>query len=72
MTFVFKLIIFAEKTDMLPVFITKKIYKSLGSSGKISSLAGVISVAGITLGITVILISFAIILGFKGEIKNKI
>ena len=57
---------------MLPVFITKKIYKSLGSSGKISSLAGVISVAGITLGITVILISFAIILGFKGEIKNKI
>lgn len=57
---------------MLPVFITKKIYKSLGSSGKISSLAGVISVAGITLGITVILISFAVILGFKGEIKNKI
>lgn len=57
---------------MLPVFITKKIYKSLGSSGKISSLAGVISVAGITLGIIVILISFAVILGFKGEIKNKI
>lgn len=57
---------------MLPVFITQKIYKSLGSSGKISSLAGIISVAGITLGITVILISFAVILGFKGEIKNKI
>lgn len=68
----FQIDYFCRKNKMLPLFITEKIYKSLGSSGKISSLAGIISVAGITLGITVILISFAVIQGFKGEIKSKI
>lgn len=57
---------------MFPLFVAKKIYRSMGSSGKVSSLASGISVAGITLGISIILISFAIILGFKGEIKHKI
>lgn len=57
---------------MFPLFAAKKIYRSMGSSGKVSSLASGISVAGITLGISIILISFAIILGFKGEIKHKI
>lgn len=57
---------------MFPLFVAKKIYGSIGTSGKVSSLASHISVAGIALGISVILLSFAIILGFKGEIKHKI
>lgn len=53
--------------------IAKRIYKSLGDNPKvISSLAIKISVSGIALGLAVIILSFAIILGFKKEVRQKI
>lgn len=53
--------------------IAKRIYHAIdGRSKGISSLAIKISVSGIALGIAVIMLSFAIILGFKNEVKQKI
>lgn len=63
---------FCKKRYMFPLFFAKKIYKSFNGKNKVSSLAVKLSVTGVAIGITVIILSLAIILGFKGEIKQKI
>lgn len=57
---------------MFPTYIAKRIYKSFKGADKISSLAVNISVSGIALGITIIILSLSIITGFKHEIRSKI
>ena len=61
-------------TTMKPTtLLAKRIYSAIdGNPRGISSLAIKISVCGIALGIAVIILSVAIITGFKQEVKDKI
>lgn len=56
---------------MLSFFIAKHIYQ--GSGSKRSSRPAVfIAMAGIAIGIIVMLISVAVVIGFKSEVRNKV
>lgn len=57
----------------LPLFIARRIYKDADAKGKeMSRPAVLIAMAGIAIGLSVMLLSVAIIIGFKQEIKHKI
>lgn len=53
-------------------FIARRIYKDDNSSGKISGPAVTIAMVGIAVGLVVMILSVAISLGFKQEIRRKV
>jgi lipoprotein-releasing system permease protein len=53
-----------------PLFISKKISKE--TTGSFSTIINKIAVVSISLGLAVLILSFMILYGFKGEIKDKI
>jgi lipoprotein-releasing system permease protein len=53
-----------------PLFISKKISKE--TTGSFSTIINKIAVISISLGLAVLILSFMILYGFKGEIKDKI
>ena len=55
-----------------PFFIAKKIYNSDGDRQKVSRPAIRIAVIGVALGLAVMLVSVAVVLGFKHTVRDKI
>ena len=53
-------------------FISKKLFSSEGSKKSVSRPIVKIAIGGIALGITVMILSLAIVTGFQNEIKNKV
>lgn len=56
----------------LPLFIAKRIYGSHQDKKKVSRPAITIAIAGITIGLAVMIVSISIVLGFKHTIRNKV
>ena len=54
----------------LPLFISKRIAKE--SSGSFSTTINKIAIASIAMGLTVLILAFMVLYGFKSEIKSKI
>ena len=55
-----------------PFFIARRLYGSKDRSERIASLGVNIATVGIAVGLAVMIVSVAVVLGFKGEIKNKV
>ncbi len=55
-----------------PFFIARRIYSRQDGTGRVSRPAITIAIAGIAIGLTVMLVSLAIALGFKNEVRGKI
>ncbi|MGL5691990.1 MAG: ABC transporter permease, partial [Bacteroidales bacterium] len=56
----------------IELFIAKKIYSNEQGEKRVSLPAIRIAMAGIALGLTVMILAVAIVLGFKQEIRNKV
>lgn len=56
----------------LPFFIARRLYYTKEDTGRISTLGVNIASVGVMIGIAVMIISVAIVFGFKDEIKNKV
>lgn len=56
----------------LPLFIAQRIYGSHGKAQKVSRPAIAISIAGIAIGLAVMLVSISVVLGFKHSVQNKV
>ncbi|MFR9166426.1 MAG: ABC transporter permease [Dysgonomonas sp.] len=56
----------------LELFIARRIYRGNNSGNKVSSPAIKIAIAGIALGITAMILSVCIVIGFKKGIRDKI
>ncbi len=56
----------------LPLFIARRIYGSEDTRQKVSRPAIAISIAGIAIGLAVMMISISVVLGFKHSIQNKV
>lgn len=57
---------------MFSLFISKRIYRGSSKGRRESRPAVIIAMVGIAIGIAVMLISVAIVVGFKGEVRNKV
>ena len=55
-----------------PLFIAKKIYNGEGDGQKVSRPAIRIATIGVALGLAVMLVSVAVVLGFKHTIRDKV
>lgn len=62
------------KIASFPLFIARRIYSdpSPESGGRVSKPAITIALAGIAIGLTVMILSIAIAMGFKQEVKEKV
>lgn len=56
----------------LPVFLAKRIYKGPAISKQVSRPAVIISMIGIAIGLAVMIISVAVVTGFKNEVRGKL
>lgn len=56
----------------LPLFIAKRIYGSHQDNKKVSRPAITIAIAGIAIGLAVMIVSISIVLGFKHTVRNKV
>ena len=56
----------------LPLFLAKRMYKGEETDKNASRPAVLIAMTGIAIGLAVMIITVAIIVGFKQEIRNKI
>lgn len=56
----------------LSFFIARRLYCTKDNSGRIASLGVNIATVGIAVGLAVMIVSVAVVLGFKNEIKNKV
>lgn len=56
----------------LPLFIAKRIYSDKGDRRKVSRPAIVIATAGVAIGLTVMIITVAVVAGFKHTIRDKV
>ncbi|MBR1498403.1 MAG: ABC transporter permease [Bacteroidaceae bacterium] len=57
---------------MFSWFVAKRLYAEGGSSGRASRLATGIATTGVAIGLCVMLISVAIVLGFQREVQDKV
>ena len=55
-----------------PLFIAKRIYGDHHNNQKVSRPAIAIAIAGIAIGLAVMIVSIAVVLGFKHSIQNKV
>ncbi len=55
-----------------PLFIAKRIYKSKDTRKRVSRPAIAIAVAGIAIGLAVMMLTIAVVLGFKHTIQDKV
>ncbi|MBQ7742291.1 MAG: ABC transporter permease [Bacteroidaceae bacterium] len=56
----------------LSLFIARRLYGSKENTGRLSSLGVNIATIGIAIGLAVMIVSVAVVLGFKDEIKSKV
>lgn len=57
---------------MFSWFVAKRLFVQGGNSGRASRLATGIATAGVAIGLAVMLVSIAIVLGFQREVQNKV
>ena len=57
---------------MFSWFVAKRLFSQVGNSGRASRLATGIATAGVAIGLAVMLVSIAIVLGFQREVQNKV
>ncbi|MCD8260087.1 MAG: ABC transporter permease [Bacteroides sp.] len=57
---------------MLELFIAKRIYRDKEEGKQVSRPAVLIAMVGIAIGLAVIIVSVAVVIGFKKEVRNKI
>ncbi len=57
---------------MFSWFVAKRLFAQGGNSGRASRLATGIATAGVAIGLAVMLVSIAIVLGFQREVQNKV
>lgn len=57
---------------IFPLFIARRIYGNHHNERKVSRPAIVIAVAGIAIGLMVMIVSISVVLGFKHSIQNKV
>lgn len=56
----------------LSFFIAKRLYTTKDNTGRISSLGVNLASVGVMIGLAVMIVATAIVLGFKAEIRNKV
>jgi len=56
----------------LPLFLAKRIYRENGGSGKVSRPAIRIATIGVAIGLAVMIVTVAVVLGFKHTIRDKV
>lgn len=62
----------SEVMKSFPLLMARRIYRSEEPGKRASRPAVVIATVGIAIGVAVMLISVAVVLGFKGEVRDKI
>lgn len=67
-----KFIITGPSRNELSLFIAKRIYRNHDKNQKVSRPAIAIAIAGIAIGLAVMIVSIAVVLGFKHTIQNKV
>lgn len=55
-----------------PLFIARHIYRDSDGKKQVSRPAVLITMAGIAIGLAVMIISVAVVIGFKNEVRNKV
>ena len=58
--------------NSFPWFVAKRLFAQGGSSGRASRLATGIATTGVAIGLAVMLVSVAIVLGFQKEVQDKV
>nr|MBP9507592.1 ABC transporter permease [Bacteroides sp.] len=56
----------------LSLFIAKRIYRDTKGDKQVSRPAVLIAMTGIAIGLAVMIISVAVVIGFKNEVRNKV
>lgn len=56
----------------LSLFIARRLYRDTDGGKRVSRPAVLIAMIGIAIGLTVMIITVAVVIGFKGEVRNKI
>ncbi len=56
----------------LALFISKRIYSNVDGGKQVSRPAVLIAMIGIAIGLAVMIISVAVVIGFKNEVRNKV
>ncbi len=56
----------------LPLFISKRLYSRGTDNKHVSRQAVTISTLAIALGLTIMIVTLGVVLGFKGEVRNKV
>lgn len=56
----------------LSLFIARRIYRESDGGKRVSRPAILIAMAGITIGLAVMIVSVAVVIGFKSEVRNKV
>lgn len=54
------------------LYIARRLYAQHGTEGRASRLARLIATVGVMLGLTVMMVSVSVVVGFKGEITSKV
>lgn len=57
---------------MLELFLARKIYKGDNGGRKVSKPAVIIAKAGVAIGLAVMIVSVAVVIGFKEEVQGKV
>lgn len=57
---------------MFELFIAKRIYRDNNGDKQVSRPAVLIAIAGISIGLAVMIIALSIVIGFKKEVRNKV
>ena len=55
-----------------PLFIAKRLFSDQGDKRKVSRPAIHIAIAGVAIGLAVMIVSVCVVLGFKHTIRNKV
>lgn len=58
--------------NMFELFIAKRIYKNSGKEGRVSKPAVRIAMIGIAIGLAIMIIAVAVVIGFKREVREKV
>ena len=56
----------------LSLFIARRIYRESNGGKQVSRPAVLIAMAGIAIGLAVMIIAVAVVIGFKSEVRNKV
>lgn len=56
----------------LSLFIARRLYRDTDGGKQVSRPAVLIAMVGIAIGLAVMIITVAVVIGFKGEVRNKV